>query len=71
NSLGFRIPKSFANQAGVKEGSLVDVVLDGEHIIIKPVKEDKESIYNLLKKVTPLNMHDEIPTDNILGNEIW
>ncbi|MBN1925290.1 MAG: AbrB/MazE/SpoVT family DNA-binding domain-containing protein [Prolixibacteraceae bacterium] len=71
NSLGFRIPKSFANQAGVKEGSLVDVVLDGEQIIIKPIKEDEESIVSLLKKVTPLNKHDEIFTDNSTGNEIW
>jgi len=70
NSLGFRIPKSFANQAGVSDGSKVDIVLDKNRLIITPRNEDL-SIDELLGKVTPENIHDETDFGAPLGNEIW
>jgi len=71
NSLGFRIPKSFASQAGVKDGSLVDITIDGEKMIITPVNQEDEPLDVLLDRITPYNKHAAVETDEPIGNEIW
>lgn len=71
NSLGFRIPKSFAIQAGVKDGSLVDITIDGDKMIITPIQHEDEPLDVLLDMVTPYNKHEEIETKDVLGKELW
>jgi antitoxin MazE len=71
NSLGLRVPKSFARQVGVKDGSLVDIAIDGEKIIITPINQDEEPLDVLLDRITPYNKHEEIETNDSIGNEIW
>ena len=41
NSLGLRIPKAFAEQAGVEAGSEGDLALDDGELIIRPAREPK------------------------------
>lgn len=71
NSLGLRVPKSFAKQAGIKDGSLVDITIDAEKIIITPITKDDEPLDVLLERITPYNKHEEIETNNSIGKEIW
>ena len=68
NSVGVRIPKIFAMQLGIVPGKEVDIVLDANCLRIAPLEKDLES---LLEKITPENMHAEIPTGSPLGKEVW
>jgi antitoxin MazE len=70
NSLGFRIPKSVAQLTGVKNGSMVSIGIEGESIVITPLKEE-QTLQELLSKVTHENLHEEIPSGNQTGNEAW
>jgi antitoxin MazE len=70
NSLALRIPKAFAEEAGLESESAVEVrVVDGEiHII--PARELHYDLAALLNDVTPENLHGEVDTGDALGNEI-
>lgn len=67
NSLGVRIPKTFADKVGLHEGSLVDVFIDDHHLVIKK----GYSLKSLLAGVTPENIHKETSTGPSRGKEEW
>ncbi len=71
NSLGLRIPKSFAKHAGVEEGSSVDISIEGDRLIIKPVRPLRYKLKNLVSQIREDNLHDEIPTGGPVGREVW
>jgi antitoxin MazE len=71
NSLGLRIPKSFAEDAGVEEGSPVDISIDGDKLIIQPVRPSRYVLKDLVSQIREDNIHDEIPTGDRLGREVW
>ena len=71
NSLGLRIPKSFAAEAQVEAGSTVDIsVVDGG-LVVRPVRRQRYSLSELLRRVTSRNLHDEIATGEPVGREVW
>jgi len=71
NSLGLRIPKSFAKEAGVEEGSAVDISLDGDRIVIRPAKPHRYQISILVSEIREDNIHEEISTGDVVGREVW
>lgn len=71
NSLAIRIPKSFAKQINVQQGSFVDLFTDKGKLIAKPVDEKEYSLEELLSGVTEQNLHSEIDTGDAIGKEIW
>ena len=71
NSLGLRIPKSFAKEAGVEEGSAVDISLEGDRLVICPLRKDKYHLSDLLSQVREDNLHKEISTGDAVGREVW
>jgi antitoxin MazE len=71
NSLGLRIPKSFAKEAGVEEGSAVDISLDGDRIVIRPAKPLRYQISKLVSEIREDNIHEEISTGDVVGREVW
>lgn len=71
NSLGLRIPKSFAKQAGIGEGSSVDISLDGDQLIIRPVRPVRYRLSEILSRVCEDNIHEEISTGEAEGGEVW
>jgi antitoxin MazE len=52
NSLGVRIPKDIANQVGLQSGSPVDVVAEGNRIVISP-RRPRYTLEEILANVTP------------------
>ncbi|MCI0485919.1 MAG: AbrB/MazE/SpoVT family DNA-binding domain-containing protein [Blastocatellia bacterium] len=59
NSLALRIPKSFANESNIEQGSLVDLsVIEGKLIVV-PVSEPEYTLDELLAGVTKENIHPE------------
>ncbi|MDP2891119.1 MAG: AbrB/MazE/SpoVT family DNA-binding domain-containing protein [Bacteroidota bacterium] len=71
NSLGVRIPKSFSTQAGITEGSSMEISIDGDKITIAPKHKNEYSIDELISLISEDNVHYEIKTDGPIGNEIW
>jgi antitoxin MazE len=71
NSLALRIPKSFAIESKIKQGSTVEVSLESGKIIVFPVAEPEFSLDELLAKVTTENLHGEIETGSSIGQEAW
>ena len=71
NSLALRIPKYIANQIKIINGSDVDVSLEEEKIIIKPIKDNQELLDDLLSKINHDNIHKEADFGEPVGGEIW
>ena len=71
NSLAIRIPKSFAKQIKVGQGSFVDLVTIDGKLIAKPLDETEYSLEQLLAGVTEQNLHTEVDTGSAVGKESW
>jgi len=71
NSLALRIPKSFAIESKIEQGSTVDVSLESGRIIVFPVSEPEFCLDDLLAGVTVGNLHGEIDTGSSVGREAW
>jgi antitoxin MazE len=71
NSLGVRIPKAVATNAKVCEGTIVDVLEDGEQLRIVPVREPHFDLDDLLKRVTKKNCHSPVDFGSPVGKEVW
>lgn len=67
NSLGIRIPRIMAEQIDIAEGEPVELIIEDNHLLIQKVY----TLENLLKQVTPDNIHSEIDTGTAVGKEIW
>jgi len=71
NSLAIRIPKAFADEVGLDQGSEIDIqIIDGQ-IVIKPIKKPTYDLDALLSRVTDGNLHTEVDTGTATGNEVW
>jgi antitoxin MazE len=71
NSLGLRIPRSFAEEAGVGAGSEVDLSIQDGDLIVKPTRRRKYRLKELLRKITVENIHAEVNTGAAVGREVW
>ena len=70
NSLGVRIPRSFAAEARVEAGSSVDISVEEGSLLIRPLRR-RYSLRDLLKKVTARNLHGEVGTGAAVGREAF
>ena len=71
NSLGLRIPKAYADEARVEDGSLVDISIRNGALVVRPVRRRKYLLAELLKTVRQSNLHREVPTAEPAGREAW
>jgi antitoxin MazE len=71
NSLGLRIPRSYAEEAQVEEGSIVDVSVENGCLRIRPLRARKYLLSDLLKRISRKNLHAEIATGDAVGREAW
>ena len=71
NSLGLRIPKSFAEEAHLHAGSPVDLSMDYGRLIVRRLRIPPYRLEDLLSKVTKANLHEEVPTSEAVGREAW
>ena len=71
NSLALRIPKSFAVESKVAQGSVVEVSLEQGKIVVAPITELDFTLDDLLAKVTKRNLHEAVDTGSSLGKEAW
>ena len=71
NSLGLRIPKSFAAEAQVEAGSPVDISVDDGQLIVRPIRRRRYVLADLLEAVNEENVHREVETGEAVGREAW
>lgn len=71
NSLAVRIPKSFATEIGIDQDSEVELSLLDGTLVLVPVAPRSLTLNDLLAAITDENLHTEIPTGTVVGNESW
>lgn len=71
NSLGLRIPRAFAEEVRVAEGTPVDLTLEDGRLVIRAVPEGEWTLDGLLAGVTTGNLHAAVDTGDAVGRESW
>jgi len=69
--LALRIPKPCAEDANVKEGTVVDVSVAQGKLVAMPLRSRKVTLKELLAKVTKANLHGEVDSGASTGRESW
>ena len=70
HSLAVRIPKPFAREARLEEGTEVDITVSGGRLVISP-RERQYDFDRLVRRITPENRHDETDWGEAVGREAW
>ena len=71
NSLALRIPRAYAAETRISEGSDVELTLKSGALVVRPITRKRHSLSNLLKRVTRTNQHGSIDTGKAVGQETW
>jgi antitoxin MazE len=71
NSLGLRIPKALALEAGLGEDSPVDITVRDGKLIIQVLAPWRPTLKHMLREVTPANLHYEVDSGPPQGREVW
>ena len=70
NSLALRIPKPFAEETTVRDGSVVNLAVARGRLVATPVTRNVITLRRLLRRVTRDNVHGEI-SGGRRGREAW
>ncbi len=71
NSLALRIPKAFADEISVIEGDEVEMKITRGRLIVAPKRDAEYQLQDLLDRIKPSNLQDEVFADNPTGREVW
>ena len=71
NSLALRIPKSFAEEVGLRDNAAVELSLVGGALVVQPVAPQPLTLDELLRGVTDDNIPGEWHTGPATGKEVW
>lgn len=71
NSLAVRIPRPFAEETGLENGSSIELSLEEGRLILSPLSETSYTLKKLLQGITPENVHGELDSGPPVGREVW
>lgn len=71
DSLAIRIPPELADEAGLKVGSEVELVVVNGCLKIYPPGMPRFTLEELVAQITPENRHEEIDWGPPVGKEVW
>jgi antitoxin MazE len=71
NSLAVRIPKAFAEEAGLKDDSPIEMRLIEGGLLLEPSLACAPGLDELLGGVTEANLHHEVDSGPARGLEAW
>jgi antitoxin MazE len=72
NGLAVRIPKPVVTEVRLKRGTNVEVMATNGEVVVRPAKKRRKlRLEDLLKQVTPKNIHPEIKTGPPRRREVW
>jgi antitoxin MazE len=69
NSLAVRVPKSIAQQAGLKVKDDLDIEVRKGTLVLRPHLRRIYRLEDLVKRITPRNIHTEIDFGGPAGRE--
>jgi len=71
NSAAVRIPSAVLQAAKLRLEDSVDVREESGRIVIEPVPRKEYDLAELLKRITPENLHKEADFGRPVGKEVW
>jgi antitoxin MazE len=71
NSLALRIPKSFAEEAGLHADAAVELSLVKGGLVVQPIRPQPLTLEELLAGITEENLPGEWDTGPVVGKEVW
>ena len=71
NSLAIRLPQHLAKETKLTEGVEVDLVVSDGNLVIKPRFRKRYALEDLIAAITPENLHTEVESGIVVGNEAW
>ena len=71
NSLALRIPKAFAEETHVKDGTAVELSLSDGSLVMRPARRARASLKALLSEVDASNLNLDRFEDSPRGKEAW
>ncbi len=71
NSLGVRIPKPLAEDASLKEGVSVQMLVQNGRLVLEAKKAPEYQFSVLLKAINRNNLHKEVDSGRPVGKEAW
>jgi antitoxin MazE len=71
NSLALRIPRAYAAETRISEGSDVELTLKSGTLVVRPLARKRHSLTDLLKGITRTNQHGFVDTGKAVGQETW
>lgn len=70
NSLALRIPAALAEQLDVADGTEVELTVRDGELVVRPIRQSKLSLRELLKDCKPSHLHGEIDFGEDVGREV-
>lgn len=70
NSLAIRLPRALAEEAGLSDGSDVEIALQDGRIVIAPVGPEYR-LHELVEGITSENRPTETDWGRPVGDEVW
>ena len=71
NSLALRIPKSFAEEAGLQADAAVELSLEEGRLVVQCITPQPLTLEELLRGITDENLPGEWDTGPAVGKEVW
>ena len=71
NSLAVRIPSRLAREVGLTVNSTVELKVEGDKLVIFQVRDKRGELEELLRQITPGNVHEEVDWGEREGKEEW
>lgn len=71
NSLALRIPKTLADEVGLRNNSPVQLSLQDKKLVIELATRSAFDLAEMLAHVTEQNLHVEVDTGRAVGVEAW
>jgi len=69
NSLAVRVPKSIAEEAGVKSNDILEMNVEDGKIVLLPQVARVYNLDDLLEAITDENLHSVVETGEPVGRE--
>ena len=69
NSLAIRVPKRLAEEAGLREKDCVEIEVQEGALVVRPQPRRVYKLKDLVKGITPRNVHKAIDVGEPVGRE--
>ena len=71
NSAGIRIPSSILKSLNIKTNDILNIIQEGDKIIISIPKKKKISLSDRFKEYNGKNLAKDFSWDENIGRELW